>query len=240
MSLDKIIRVGNFTSSNIWKLTTTARDKKNFGAKALEYIREVNFERKIGRSLQVENESVKPLLWGKCVEKIAFDQLGIDYKLSSDVTIQHPDFKEWLGTPDATKQKTVADLKCPWTLKSFCSAIVSNDVSVFREEHNDGEKYYWQVVSNAILTKSKVGEIIFFLPYKKQLEIIRQRSVDIEFTRTKNEYAFIFHAMEEELPYLPDDCGVPNVHKISFEITKQDVEFLTDRVQRAIGLLQNK
>lgn len=229
-------RIGNFTSSNIWKLTTTARDKKNFGAKALEYIREVNFERKIQRSLSTEIDA-KPLQWGKCLEKVAFDTLGIEYKLCSNDTIEHPEHKFWMGTPDATKPKTVADLKCPYTLKSYCAAMVSNNPDVFREEHNDGEKYYWQIVSNAILTKSKFGEIIFYMPYYRELEKIKQRSVDIEFNKMKNEFAWIFHAPEEELPFLPDGCGIKNIHKIEFEVPKADIEFLTERVVRAGGLL---
>lgn len=239
LKLDKI-RIGNITSSNIWKLTKTAKDKVNFGAPALEYIKELNFERKIQRSIEKDTDA-KPLTWGKCLEKVAFDALGIEYKLHSNDTIQHPTLKDWLGTPDATKGeksgKTVAELKCPFTMKSYCNAITSTDVDVFQEEHKDGEKYYWQTVSNGILSGSRFGEIIFFMPYARDMDEIKDHSVRMPYSKDKNEYAWIFHTPIEELPYLPDGCGVPNLHKITFEIPKADIDFLTERVERASGLL---
>lgn len=240
LKLDRI-RVGNFTSSNIHRLTKLAKDKVNFGAPALEYIKEVNFERKIQRPLEKETDA-KALTWGKCLEKVAFDALGLEYKLHSNTTIQHPTLKSWYGTPDATKgaaktTKAVGDLKCPFTMKSYCNAITSTNVDVFREEHKDGEKYYWQVVSNGILTGSKFGEIIFFMPYARDMDKIKKHSIDMPYTKDKNEYAWIFHTPIEELPYLPDGCGVSNLHKIVFEIPKADIDFLTDRVTRAEGLL---
>lgn len=50
-------RIGRFTSSNIWKLTTLDRSGKSFGAPALTYIEEKRAERSLGRSIDLGKQS---------------------------------------------------------------------------------------------------------------------------------------------------------------------------------------
>ena len=50
-------RIGRFTSSNIWKLTTSDRSGKNFGASGLTYIKEKSAERYLGRSVDLGIDS---------------------------------------------------------------------------------------------------------------------------------------------------------------------------------------
>src|SRR6185369_17941405 len=172
------VRVGNFTSSTIAAIMSNGRSKGSLGAPALTYIEECNMERRLKRSL--ENDSnAKPLSWGKLVERRVFDLLGLEYKLISENTLNHPDIDYWCGSPDAQKFDeggTVVDIKCPMTLKSFCQLVDSSypdnakdkdepryngtvAMDIIRERHKDGEKYYWQLVSNAILINAKFAEL---------------------------------------------------------------------------------
>lgn len=235
---NNFLRIGNFTSSGIYALIKFARDKKSFGGAAITYIMEKRFERMLGRSINLQVDS-RPLLWGKANESFAFSQLGLEYKLCSQETMQHPTIDFWCGSPDGFNgADCIIDLKCPMTPLSFMRAYVSENIEQFRELHQDGDKYFWQIVSNAILTGVKYGEIIFFCPYFSQLEKVKQLSVDIEFTKMKNEYAWIFHAPENELPYIPDGCGVKNIKIIRWEISQEDKDFLTERVECAGELLK--
>src|SRR5687768_14058682 len=119
------IRVGNFTSSEIVALTKNGKAKDSLGVPAYTYIEECNYERKLGRSIDTESNA-RPLSWGKLVEGRLFELLGIEYKLVSQESIQHPAIPYWAGSPDAQKfesnndSDTVVEIKCPITLKSFC------------------------------------------------------------------------------------------------------------------------
>src|SRR4051812_35840234 len=110
--INNIARIGSFTSSEIVALTKKAKDGKSFGAPALTYISETNMERRLGRS--VDDEKVaKALTWGKLLEPRAFNQLGLEYILSSTETDVHPTIPYWSGSKDGIKHdegKTVADI----------------------------------------------------------------------------------------------------------------------------------
>jgi hypothetical protein len=101
--INNIARRGNFTSSEIVALTTLSKDKKSFGAPALTYIEEKNFERKLCRSLDSESNA-RPLVWGKLLEGYWFDLLGLEYTLSSTETDVHPTIKCWSGSKDGMKK----------------------------------------------------------------------------------------------------------------------------------------
>ena len=239
MITENKIRIGRFTSSEICALTTLSKNKNDFGVPAINYINEKKIERRLGRGLTTSIDA-RPTLWGKCLESRIFNLLGLEYKLCSQETIPHPEYDFWAGSPDAEKfdeGKTVADIKCPYTLKSFCNAYHCKTIDDFREEHNDGEKYFWQVVSNSILTGAKYGELIFYCPYYSELDEVRKHSIDIEFTKIKNEYAWIFHALDSEIPYLPDGCYYKNIHTIRWEISQKDKDFLTEKVIKANRLI---
>ena len=80
-------RNGNFTSSKIVALTTnpTAAAIKRgevFGAPALNYIKEKNFERKLWLPINLESNA-KPLTWGKLCEYRIIDLVSFDYRIAS-------------------------------------------------------------------------------------------------------------------------------------------------------------
>lgn len=234
------IRNGNFTSSEIAALTTKDKSGKSWGKPAWNYIAETNMERRLGRPLADESKA-RPLTWGKLLEPFGFSKKGFEYELCSQNTIQHPTIPYWTGSPDGTAPDTVIDIKCPMTLKSFCTLVQPiydnltgmDAMNIIRSTHQDGEKYYWQLVSNSILTNSKFAELVVYMPYESELPEIKNLADG------NPECYWIWSAMDNELPFLVDGGYYQNINTIRFEVPQKDKEYLTDCVQRAGQLLIN-
>jgi hypothetical protein len=237
------LRVGNFTSSKAVALVKSEKTKAT-------YIEECNFERRLGRSIESESNA-RPLTWGKMVEKRVFELLGLEYQLVNEETIVHPDFDCWAGTPDAIKKdegKTVCDIKSPMTLKSFCqlveplydpafeSASGVQCIDFIRKTHQDGEKYYWQLISNAILTGSKFAELIVYVPYKSELEAIQQMAAPSQ--DVPKGWNWIYYANHDELPYLPDGGWYRNINVIRFPVPAVDKIALHEAIVESSKLLK--
>ena len=243
--MDNTLRFGNFTSSKIVALTTnpTAAAIKRgevFGAPALTYIEEKNFERKLGQVLDIESDA-KPLTWGKVCEFRIIDIVPFDYRITSQVTDTHPTINYWRGSKDARKDDeggTVVDFKCPMTRKSFCQLVEPiyegldgmEAINHIRENHKDGEKYYWQLVSNAIINNCKHAELIVYMPYLSELPEVVALGIE-------QGVKWIEYADTNELPFLIDGGYYKNVNTIRFTIPQEDKDFLTDRVKSAGSLL---
>lgn len=251
------VRNGNFTSSEIVALTTTDRSGKSWGEPALTYIEETNFERRLRRSISDETNA-KPLTWGNLCEGVCFGKLGLEYIITSQQTDVHPEINYWAGSKDGYKKdkgKTVWDIKCPMTLKSFCQLVdpLYNGLEgiavmeAIREgytdkhgcphkKHKDGNKYYWQLVSNAILTGSKFAELIVFMPYKSELEEIRTAVIKSDGADI-GKYYWINNAGEDELPFLLDEGYYKNLNVIRFAVPELDKKLLTEKVLAAGKML---
>lgn len=217
------IRNGNFNSSEIVALINSPKTAKTF-------VEECNMERRLGRSLTCESNA-KPLSWGKFVEKRGFDLLSTSYILSSDKTDVHPKYNYWVGSKDAIKNdegKTVVDIKCPITLKSFCQFYDCETIDDLRNNHKDGEKYYWQLVSNAIINDCKYAELIIYVPYQSELAIIREMAEN--FDGDQNKIAWINWANDEDLPYLIEGGHYEHLKIIRFEVPEKDKFLLTSKV----------
>lgn len=234
------LRVGRFTSSEIYKLLSIAKDGVSFGKPAQTYIEEKNMERRLGRALNVESNA-RPLTWGNLVERRVFELLGTEYRLCSSETLAHREYGGiWAGSPDLIKYdegQTVVDIKCPITLKSFCKFADCANIEEIRTNHPDGEDYYWQLISNAIITGSKYAELIVYCPYQSELSAIRDMASNYE--GDQNKVAWINWADDSELPYLPDRGYYKNIYTFRFEVSEQDKQLLTDRVIAASKLLTN-
>lgn len=241
-------RVGNFTSSEIGALMTNGRGGNSIGKPAFTYISEKRMERRLGRSLDKES-SARPLSWGQLLEKFVFDQLGLEYELVSQETLVHPEFDYWAGSPDALKgkgkEKTVVDIKCPITLKSFCQLINPlyeghdgiHAMDIVRASHKMGDKYYWQLVSNAILTGSNFAELIIYVPPFSKLQEIREFASEFD-TENPQRYYWIDRALDDELPYLPEKgCEYKSINVIRFEVPEKDKKALKGRVLSCGSLL---
>jgi len=227
-------RIGNFTSSEIAKLMTNGKEKNSFGKPAYTYIAEKNMERKLGQTLN-SSASARPLQWGTFLESRAFNLLGLEYQLVSQETIGHYALPFWFGSPDGTTSDSVIDIKCPYTLKSFCELVDCKTIDEVRKNCDMGEKYYWQLVSNAILTEKRFAELIIYCPYKSELEEIRESTQMVD--GDQNKLAWINFAEDDDLPYLNDGGYYKNINIIRFEIPESDVKKLYERIVEASKLL---
>lgn len=238
-------RYGRFTSSQIYKLMSNPTAKamaagEIFGKPALTYIAEKNMESRLGRSLTTEQGS-RETTWGKLVEARVFDLLGTEYSYSSTVTDVHPTIPFWSGSKDGLKHEEpliVFDIKCPFTLKSFCTFADCKTIDEVVENHDSGEMYKWQLVSNAILTGAKFAELIFYVPYQDELSEIRDMASNYD--GDQNKVAWVQWANDEDLPYLIRGEHYKNINIIKFEVTEEDKAKLTNRVLEAGNLLHRK
>jgi hypothetical protein len=227
-------RAGNFTSSEIVRLTANGKEKGSFGVPFYSYIEEKKMERRLNRSL-TEDIFAKPLSWGNLCEGYVFKLLGPDYKPCSKTVIHHPTIECWKGTPDAQTTETVIDVKCPQTLKSFCILVDSwkkGGINLVRKNHNDGDKYYWQLVSNAILTKSKYAELVVFAPYQSELDAIREMAQNFDGNH-QSRFMWIASASDDELPFVIEGGYYKNLYTMRFEVPTEDKLFLHSRVESA-------
>lgn len=239
-------RNGNFTSSEIVALMKPGKAKDSFGAAALTYIEETNFERRLGRSL-TDEVNARPLTWGKLIEGRVFEILPMDYILSSTETVRHQTIPYWSGSKDGLKYdegKTVIDIKSPITLKSFCQLVQPlydgltgmDAMNAIRDNHKDGEKYYWQLVSNSILDNCKYAELIVYMPYESEIPDIKMMAQNVE-PQDLSKHYWIAMANDSELPFIKDGGYYKNINIIRFEVPEEDKELLTNAVLKAGKLL---
>lgn len=245
--MNQDLRTGNFTSSEIVALTKDNKAKNGFGEKALTYIDECNMERRLGRSIE-KDENARSLSWGKLLEIRVFKELlGTEYISSGDATFIHPKINYWAGTPDGEKEakgKIEFDIKCPTSLKSFCQLVQPLYDGLFGmgamkaviENSKDGEKYYWQLVSNCCIRGARFAELIVYCPYKSELEAIRELARNYD-GADQHKFSWLNNASDDELPHLPDGGYYKNLNIIKFYPPQADREFLKARVLKAGELL---
>ena len=224
---------------------TTISD--GLGKAAFTFIHECNMERRLGRSLTDESNA-RPLSWGKLLEPRANNHLGLEYELCSQVTLVHREIPYWVGSPDGRKHKggkTVVEFKCPMTLKSFCLLVDplyegltgmdamnairngwTNKAGLEVPAHSDGEKYYWQIVSNACHEDAPYGELIVHMPYYSEIQDIRRDAQE----SGESAYYWINYANDDELPHLIDGGYYSNINIIRFEIPQADKDLLKSNV----------
>jgi hypothetical protein len=211
------LRIGNFTSSNIYRLMGTPKPRKT-------YIDECNMERKLERPLS-NDATAKPMSWGIVGERKVFELLGTEYSLVSQETIQHPEILSWVGSPDAFKKNTTVEIKCPYTLKSFCELvdiIQSGDPERLKKEKDD---YYWQIVSNSVLLNHDFAELIVYTPYFQELGDIVTLSEDVEIAELYKT-RWISLANYDELPSINKGGYYQNLNIMPFEVLQTDKDLL--------------
>lgn len=233
MILENNNRVGNFTSSEIWRLMTYNKAKTDFGAQGLSYIQEKRIERKLGRSISM-NKGTQSTKWGNFLERRVHDLLPLSYKSVSKVTLQHPEYPFWCGSPDNVEEETltVADTKCyePQNFAEYNDVLKVNDTELWKAEF---PKEYWQLVSNACILGYKNIEAIVYMPYKSELDVIRDMVINYD-EPDQWKYRFIVECSDYELPFLPDgNEHYKNLNIYRFTCPESDKLALTERVQEA-------
>jgi len=271
-------RISAATSSTIASITANGTAKGSIGAPFFTYLEECRYELGLLQNLEGEVEVIATE-WGKVVESFVHKKLPKNYKFHSDKTKAHPKHPRWVGTPDGSDVKKVldqwideaiTDIKCPLTKKSFCQLVsglyeiiptggvkrfidpdMNKVVEMLRKKAKDGNKFYWQLVSNSCIFNTKYAELIVFMPFYETLqEILKYNdSLDIENDKNRNNgkpkqsYLVTMAGLtEKRLPYLLKESGYQEVNKIRFEVPLEDKIFLEKRfriLDAAIGLSTN-
>lgn len=245
------------------KKTTT----KDVGAPFYTYVEKKRRERFYRRKGDTRVETF-PMQWGKLCELyvhfVELSERGImEYVYQTDVvssdggasTLTHPEIPEWVGTPDEDnkEEKVVADIKCPQSDLTHYDLISSlyniedqsktnidgnEAIKLIRENAKDGEKFYWQLVSNACIMGYDKAELIVYLPKLSSIFNIK-RFNDGEDSRYPLAVPFdrIKWKDEDEIFHLPDESLIDELNFIRFDIPQEDKDFLTERVKKAIELI---
>ena len=221
-------RVGNFSSSEIWKLTKLNRKGDDFGQIALTYIEEKMYEKRLGKAL-TPHTFAKPTAWGTFMEQMAYERIQEvtdKWELVSDDRLYHKEIEHWSGVPDLKAPGEVGDIKCPWTSKSFCEMY---EIQGAEEMKKKKPEYYWQLVSNAILLGDiNKASLFIYTPYEGQLNKVRQRGL----VEGEDWLGYCDH-----LPSVILGNYYNDLKEIQIEISNEDKEFLTSQVQKASVLL---
>lgn len=237
--IENKLRIGNFTSSNIFKLCASLKDGTPSTA-YYTYIKKKMFERKLKRSSEMGAYS-QSMAWGKFLEKRVNDNLDMSYRMMHKTTSQHPKYDYWTGSVDfLVPGKKVAELKCfePDNFASYVSALLTGDLEYIKAEH---PKEYWQMVSNACIHKVPKMEAIVYMPYESEMEEIRLLADDPDYLNDIGmmpwEVRFITEKLNSHLAVLPNDSDFKNLNIFEFDVPVDDMVFLTKRVISAGKLL---
>lgn len=226
MGFNNDIHCGNFSSSEMVRLMGSKKVRET-------YIKERNMERRLGRVLKNDFSS-RDTSWGHLMEYWGFGLLPTSYSLISDKTIVSPIIEAWVGSPDAvnnTEPKAVCDIK-GLQLKAFCEMVDAwkkGGIQAVREETECGEKFYWQITSNACLVGAKVGELILICPYESQLFDVKAACVKYD-GPDPGRFTWFANAADDQLSYLPDGGYYKNINIMRFDIPALDKCKVHDQV----------
>lgn len=189
-------------------------------------------------------------IWGLFCEKYVFQSLPTEYELLGDVPHKHPIYGAfWVGSPDVKNHrlKATGEIKCPYTRRSFCKLVEPiyrglkgiEAINYIRENHSDGEKYYWQLVSNSCILGYDFAELIIFMPKESELEKLR----DFLYCMKEDEqrkYHRLWMMEDERIPFIPESSEYQSMNKILFEIPDADKELCRVRITDAYIELQKQ
>lgn len=237
--IDNKKRIGNFTSSQVYRLCATNKNG-TISSAFYTYVEEKMYERKLDRSVEMGAYS-QSMAWGNFLEKRVNDSLGMEYSLISKTTFTHPKYNYWTGSPDFIVQGVkISELKCyePKNFVSYATALAMKDTEFIKENH---PKEYWQIVSNAIINQLPKGEAILYMPYASEMEEIRELAENSDYLNSIGmqpwEVRFIVEKSNSQLAVLPDESELSNLNFFEFNIPQEDAEFLTKRVLMAEKIL---
>ena len=239
--LNRQERVGCFTSSQIHKLIKSGRGGEIFSAVGKTYIKERKFERLLGRS-NGTNPYTQAIAWGHIMEQLCYSKLELAYTLCSDETTAHhdPEYAEfWKGTQDYIIQTHAIAEQKSYQLKKaaeYSDCLMQKDIELFK---NEFPEEYWQIVSNACINNVKLGEAISYIPYRADLENLRDKmqTTDIlehwGFGEELWKYRFIIERDIYDLPWIEEGGYFKDITRFRFLIPVEDMEILSERVKLA-------
>lgn len=159
-------RLGNVTSSQVWKLMTKPRRKsEKWSGTAYSYIMERVGERMTG--VPVETPTTFAMQWGIDHEPLARRWVERTFKTTVTESVYVPcgSIKNYGGSADGefeyNKEKAVLEIKCPTTAEHLKNIEYSKDVETLKEEYPE---LYWQIQSNIYLNDANRGLFVSFDP----------------------------------------------------------------------------
>lgn len=233
------VRIGNFSSSNNYKLCASLKSGEPSEA-FYTYVKEKMFERKLGRSLEMGAHS-NSMTWGSFLEPRVFENLPRTYEMIHKETLIHPEYNFLVGTPDFRVPKIkISELKCfePKNFASYVSALLTEDTEKIKKEH---PKEYWQMVSNSCIENVPFAEAIVYMPYEKEMAEIIELANDPLYYEPLGflpwQVRFIQEKSNNELAVLPNNSKFKNLNIFEFEVPKEDKDFLEKRAIMADNLI---
>lgn len=230
------IRIGKPTSSSIHKLMKRAKNGVDFGAPAFTYIKEKKRELRLGIEINVESSS-HSTSWGRALEGYVYDtHIEPEYVLESTSTDIHSSGL-WCGTKDLLKTNCVGDIKCPATRNSFCDLVEIIEAESIEQFKNDCPEYYWQLVSNSILTNVEYAELIVFMPFAKEIPAIIEYFDVMDDFEMQKDIQWVIHSELKRIPHLPDDSKYNNLYRFKFLVPQEDKIELEETIIKATNLI---
>jgi hypothetical protein len=158
-----IKRCGKITSSEVYKIMNSGRKeffsqtgKSYIKAKVAEYLTQEPISRPTTYAME----------WGNSHEFEAITVLK--EKIENEVTyhgIGNPEFfsggRFWGGSPDALTQDCVIEVKCPFNSSEHLEHLLFKNAEDLKEY---APEYYWQIVSNMLLTNKEKAMFISYDP----------------------------------------------------------------------------
>lgn len=157
------LRQGAFTSSEVWKLMTEPKSKKEPISKTAEtYILEKVWEKLAGRDKAgVDNAATQ---WGIETEPVAkrwYVKLTGNF-LNGSVMMFHQEYTNLSSTPDdQVNEDGLLEIKCPWNGANHLQHCFITTDEYFKEHHKE---YYWQCVGQMAVFGAKWVDFLSFDP----------------------------------------------------------------------------
>jgi hypothetical protein len=198
------IRLGRFTSSEIWKLIVEPKEKAKQEAGLLSETAMTYVQDKVAEVMTGQAKSqgyAFPLVYGKETEPLAIEEFikrtGFKYE-----AVGFYEFTDHAGgSPDGLiNDSDILEVKCPVDSSKMIDYLLLTDQydlkRMFRE-------YYWQMQGNMLFSKTENGH---FVAYDPRMVNDKHRIVHIEVKADKKDQDILIYkiarATEEKLKLL--------------------------------------
>lgn len=217
------MRYKYFTSSEVHRLCGTE-------SVMATYVDEVSKRRRLQKEFVSQGSTATR--WGNFMEDHAFGRFYEETKLqiipcsNRETDFRISPVKDHGGTPDFVSfdGELVGSIKCPFTESAFIDLwdlCKSEDVERFKKEKKE---YYWQLVSDLLVTGAKKCVLVVYMPYGDELVSLL----------TDSELYWLTDA-----PHINRDTEFSDIIYWFFEPPAEDVQFLKDRLELASNILNS-